>query len=160
MNNPQLTKRRWDPWPVSIIALFALAIPGFAGFIIFCNRHPADLVADNYYDQEIRYQGQMERMQRARQSPVRASVTYEASTRAILIKIPSPDVGPITGKIQLYRPSSVGLDRELKLELDAAGVQRVDARALAAGLWQVRLSWTAQQQDYYIDQKLVVGGGA
>ncbi len=153
--------RRWDPWPVSIIAFFGIAIPGFAAFIVFCNQHPADLVAENYYDQEVRYQGQMERVQRAQQSPAPITVSYDRATQAIVIALPeSLQASGVSGTIHLYRPSSVKLDRELKLAPDSQGLQKIDARGLAPGLWSVRLSWTAQNQQYYKEQKLVIGGSA
>jgi hypothetical protein len=31
---------------------------------------------------------------------------------------------------------------------------------MAPGLWKVRVSWTVEKQDYYLDQKVVVGGKA
>jgi hypothetical protein len=51
----------------------------------------------------------------------------------------------------------VNLDREIKLELDAKGVQAIDASSLLPGLWKVRVSWTADQKDYFTDQKVVIG---
>jgi len=151
------SKPRWDPWPVSIVAFFTIAISGSTAFIVFCNRHPSELVADNYYDQEVRYQGQMERRQRAQQSPDPARISYDSSAATILIALPAhTKTEQVTGKIQLYRPSSARLDQVVKLEPDANGIQRIDARDLAPGLWQVRLSWTAQRQDYYLDQRIVI----
>ena len=63
----------------------------------------------------------------------------------------------MTGRIELYRPSAAGMDRAVKLEPDANGVQRLDATGLAPGLWKVRVSWTLENQDYFLDQKVVVG---
>lgn len=152
-------KRRWDPWPVSIIAFFSVAICGFAAFIVFCNRHPADLVAENYYEQELRYQGQMERVQRARDSAA-ARVSYDAAAEVITVALAANGGGaPVAGRIQLYRPSSVKLDRELRLAPDANGVQKVDARTLERGLWAVRVSWTAASREYFVEEKIMVRGG-
>jgi hypothetical protein len=148
----------WDLWPVSIIAFFALAILGCAGFIAFCACHPADLVAPDYYEQEVRYQGQIDRIQHAQQRAQLASVTYDPATKLITISVPPNQAQPnASGTIQLYRPSAANLDQHLKLEPNARGIQTIDARALLPGLWKVRLSWTADQQDYFIDQELVIG---
>ena len=61
--------------------------------------------------------------------------------------------------MQLYRPSAAGLDRELKLELDATGSQSLDAAALEPGLWKVRIHWTSHQQEYFADKSVVVKRG-
>jgi hypothetical protein len=156
MEEPQ-TRQSWNPWPTSIIAFFTVAIIGCGTFIAFCSRHPADLVAADYYEQEIRYQGQIDRLQHATQAAHAATVTYHAKTRLISIALPNYSHRKPSGSIQLYRPSTTNLDRQLKLEPDEQGVQTIDASSLLPGLWKVRVSWTADQKGYYLDQTIVVG---
>ncbi len=149
---------RWHVWPVSITAFFAIAISGCAVFVIFCNRHPADLVAADYYEQEMRYQGQIDRVQRTAARSMTATVAYEQSSGLILIALPQGDAAAsVKGSIQLYRPSALNLDREFKLEPDGNGRQKLDTAGLAPGLWRVRVSWTSQNQDFYTEQKIVIG---
>ena len=151
--SPESPKRRWNPWPVCIAAYFAVGFIGCGVFIVFCNRHPADLVAADYYEKEVHYQSQMENMHRAEA----ASVAFDADRQVIRISLSrEPLSAPVTGSIQLYRPSATGLDRQLKVETDARGELVVDARDLATGLWKVRVSWTADQRDYFIDRKVDV----
>ena len=148
---------RWNPWPVCIIAWFTLAILGCAAFIFFCNRHPADLVAPDYYEQEVRYQGQIERIQRARQRARLASVTYDAGQKLIRVALPPGQaLGRASGSIQLYRPSAMDQDRQFELQPGRDGVQNLDAAHLRPGLWEVRVSWTVGGQDYFIDQRVVI----
>jgi nitrogen fixation protein FixH len=150
--------RRWNPWPAALISFFAVAILGCAGFVVFCSRHPADLVAADYYEQEMRYQGQIENLQRARLQAPLAGVTYDGAEHSILIRLPSDGAAADRmGSVQLYRPSSAGLDRNLKLATDANGLQRIDAAGLAPGLWRVRVTWSAGRQDFYLDQNIVIG---
>ena len=154
---PNLSSR-WNPWPISIIAFFTVAIIGCGTFIAFCSRHPADLVATDYYEQEIRYQGQIDRLQRATQPAHAATVTYDAKTGLISIGLPpSHSQRKAAGSVQLYRPSTTNLDRQLKLAPDEHGVQTIDASSLLPGLWKVRVSWTVDQQEFYLDQRIVVG---
>ena len=47
-------KSRFNPWPVTIIVFFSVAICAAVGFVIFCTRQKVDLVAADYYDQEVR----------------------------------------------------------------------------------------------------------
>ena len=155
------SRASFNPWPVSIIAFFTVAILGCASFVVFCSRHPADLVTADYYEQEIRYQSRIDDVQRARQRALATKVTYDFKTHLISITLPRLDAkSRAVGKVQLYRPSSVKLDREVPLEPRADGVQTIDARDLLPGLWKVRVSWTVDHQDYYVDQKLVVGSNS
>jgi hypothetical protein len=156
MTNTSLP-RRWDPWPVSIIAFFIIAIIGCVTFVVFCARHSAELVAADYYDQEVRYQGQMDRVQRTGQRGQVASVTYDATRKRIAISLPGAGSREAaTGSVQLYRPSAASLDQQFKLEPGPNGVQTLDAAGLEPGLWKVRVSWTIDHLDYFIDEKLVI----
>ena len=148
---------RFNPWPVSIIAFFSIAIIGCATFITFCSRHPADLISPNYYEEEVRYQGQIDRVQRTQETAPLASVTYDSSAKRITIAVPpSMVVAKAEGQIQLYRPSEMNLDKKLKLELSPNGTQTIDAASLLPGLWKVRVSWTVDNRQFFLDQKLVV----
>ena len=78
--------------------------------------------------------------------------------KCITVSLPAEQAGrTINGRIELYRPSAAGMDREVKLEPDAKGVQRLDAAGLVPGLWKVRVSWTCDHQDYFLDEKVIVG---
>jgi len=158
MHEQPTTPRSWNPWPISIIAFFTVAIIGCGTFIAFCSRHPADLVAADYYEQEVRYQGQIDRLRHAQQPTGPATVTYDAKARLISIALP-PNYSrrKPSGSIQLYRPSATNQDRQLKLAPDEHGVQTIDASSLLPGLWKVRVSWTADETEFFVDQKIVIG---
>jgi len=62
----------------------------------------------------------------------------------------------LSGTIEFYRPSSAALDQEISFAPQADGKQAVDVAKLAAGLWQVRLKWSAGGQQYYLEQKITL----
>ena len=157
MTSTPTARSRLNPWPVCIIAFFTVAIVGCAVFIVFCSRHPADLVAADYYEQEVKYQGQMDRIQRAQARAEQASVKYDSDEERIVIALPpNHSVANASGEIHLYRPSATDRDQRLRLEPDARGQQTIDARNLLRGLWRVRVSWTVEKQDYFVDQEIKV----
>lgn len=157
MNNAPKIRIPWNPWPVSIIAFFVVAIIACGTFVAFCSRHPADLVAADYYEQEVRYQGQIDRLQHAQQRAQLAHVDYQPAEKMINVSLPPNQSGSeVSGEVVLYRPSALNQDRKLKLAPDMHNVQHIDASALLPGLWKVRVSWTVDNQDYYLDQKVLV----
>ena len=144
-------------WPIGIIVVCALFVAGTATLIVVACSQNTDLVSPDYYEQELRFQGQIDRIQRTRSSAAQASVAYDAAAQSITVSLPPNQVRPpVTGRIELYRPSAAGLDRAVNLEPDACGIQRLDATSLAPGLWKVRVSWTAEKESYYLEQKVVV----
>jgi len=151
------TLPRWNPWPVSIIAFFTVAILGCGTFIAFCSRRPADLISPNYYEEEVDYQAQIDRLKFTQQQAPQASVSYNAMTKQILLRLGSQQsAAKISGRILLYRPSAQNLDRQLALTPNAHGVQFLDAASLAPGLWKVQVSWTVNERQYFMDQQIVL----
>lgn len=154
----EIKKPSFNPWPVSIITFFTLAVCGVVTFVTYCSRHRVDLVAADYYEQEIRYQDQLDRANRATSLQAPAKVDYNSNSRLITVSMPADHLQPsLKGWIQLYRPSAASLDQKLPLAIDVAGKQFIDGATLSEGLWHVRVSWNLNGADYYFDQKLVIG---
>jgi nitrogen fixation protein FixH len=148
-------KPGWNAWPVAIMVFFAVAIAACAAFVAFCVRNPSDLVAEDYYEQELRYGKQMERIQRANEAGRPASVVYDAGSRLIVISLPADAAaGGATGEVRLYRPSAAALDRHLKLDLKANSTQEIDAAGLQPGLWRVKISWNAGGREYFLEKSV------
>jgi nitrogen fixation protein FixH len=144
-------------WPFAIIGAFALFISGTVCLIVLACTHGSDLVSANYYEQELKFQEHIDRVHRTEVMAASAKVAYNADNATITLSLPTPQIaGATAGHIQLYRPSSVGLDRDVKLNVDRSGIQSVDASGLEPGLWRVRVSWTAEEREYYTEQQLVV----
>jgi nitrogen fixation protein FixH len=145
-------------WPLGILLAFVLFILGTAGLIVLAASQRSDLVSDNYYEQEMKYQTRIDSLDRARKLGSSASVSYDANGRRIMISLPAEHAGRrVTGQVQLYRPSAAGCDRQFRLEPDDNGAQSLDAAALATGLWKVCVAWRMEGQDYFLEQKIVVG---
>jgi nitrogen fixation protein FixH len=150
------TKSARSLWPVSIIGFFVVAIAFLATFIAWASRQREDLVADNYYDDEVRYQQRLDDLNRTLPLQSQIGVVYELTSQNIVITLPAAHAPVASGRIHLYRPSDELLDRGLPLALTVGGEQRLDARTLPKGLWKVRVEWTANGQRYFFDQSIVV----
>lgn len=158
MNAPlasNMKKTERSLWPAAIVAFFAVAIVGCVSFVVFCNLHPADLVSANYYEQEMRFQSQLDRMQRGLDMGPLASISYESGRRLLVISLP-PDhaASQLAGSVQLYRPSSSKLDRNFPLLVSSAGTQEIDAAELAPGLWKVKVTWSADGREFFITRQI------
>lgn len=150
--------RNLHPWPASIVAFFIVFISGIITFTLFASRQRMDLVRPDYYEEELRFQQQFDRVARTAAVRSQVSVAYDLAQRSITVKLPPGHAGPmLSGRIQLYRPSDARLDRSVPLQADARGWQSLDARALVPGLWKIRVSWRLDGREYYYDQSVVVG---
>jgi nitrogen fixation protein FixH len=147
-------------WPLGIILTFVLFISGTISLVVMACSQKVDLVSADYYEQEIKFQNHIDQLDRTRHLGRDGTVAYDSAARRIRIALPTEaSARAIAGRIQLYRPSAAGLDRLLKLEPDAQGIQFLDATNLQRGLWKVRVSWKVKDQEYFLDQTITVGAG-
>lgn len=156
-NNPIMKPTR-NFWPLGVTLAFLVFATGTTTLVVIACAHKTDLVTPDYYEQEIKFQGRLDQLNRTAQLSERVNISYDKATRRITIALPVEHASlETTGQIQLYRPSATGLDRELKLELDAGGAQSVDASSLLPGLWKIRVQWTVSDRNYFTDQSVFVG---
>ncbi|MGZ8939585.1 MAG: FixH family protein, partial [Limisphaerales bacterium] len=74
-------------WPHAIIAYFVIFITGVATWVTFAMRHNDQLVRTDYYEHEIKYQNQIDRL--ARTAAGVAVIQYDRNIQAILVGLPT-----------------------------------------------------------------------
>lgn len=154
MNSPAPIRR--NPWPVAIVGFFIVFAIFLTSFIVWAVGQKQDLVTENYYEREVRFQEQLDRQQRTQALARETAVQFNAATRTILVTLPDAQAREANGQIHFYRPANARLDQTLPLSTDPTGRQAVDARSLAAGLWKVRVEWSVGGKDFYFDQQVIV----
>lgn len=143
-------------WPISITAFFIVLITCIVSFVAFAMRQREDLVSSDYYERAVRYEKQLDALNRSQEFSSKTVVTFDSAKQSIVIALPEAQHAGAVGNVQLYRPSDSRLDRELPMQLDATGGQQLDAKNLSDGLWRVRVKWKQNGQDYYLDQPVIV----
>src|ERR1035438_2491522 len=90
-------------WPVGIIVTFALFFAGTVGLVVMACTQKVDLVSADYYEQELKFQGQIDRVERTRHAATQATVAYDAALRCIAISLPADQAQhKVWGSVQLY----------------------------------------------------------
>lgn len=154
MNSPAPSRR--SPWPAAIIGFFIVFAIFLTSFIVWAVGQKQDLVTENYYEREVRFQEQLDRQHRTQALARETTVQFNQATRTILIALPAAQATEARGQIRFYRPANARLDQTFPLSTDPTGRQALDARTLAAGLWKVRVEWSAGGKDFYFDQPVIV----
>lgn len=144
-------------WPLGVTLTLLLFFLGTVGLIIMACLQRSDLVTTNYYEDEIRFQKQIDRVQRTQLLETKASAIYDSATQRITVSVPLNRPGEnVKGQIQLYRPSNASLDENYAFKPDAGGTQTIDVSRLPEGLWRLKISWNTAGEDYYLDQRIVL----
>jgi nitrogen fixation protein FixH len=135
-------------WGKKVAALYIGFVLIVIGMVIFAMTKSTELVSRNYYEKEIKYQDQIDKVKRT--SGLGEQVKIENTGIFLLIKFPATyNLKDIKGNILFYRPSDEGRDFKLKLEIDESGLQKVITNKFAKGMWKVQINWEMNGNEYY-----------
>lgn len=131
-----------------------LAFLGFAlliGTLVYKATHTRfDLVSEKYYEDEIRYQEQINDAHNAANHP---AVNISQDGQYVTLQL--PDTAAITGQAWFYYPTDARQDQHIAL-VTQQGLQRIDKTQLPKGRCLVKLHWTARAVRYYTEQEMQI----
>ncbi|MCE1190132.1 MAG: FixH family protein [Ignavibacteria bacterium] len=137
---------KWN-WGKSIALMIALFMVIWGGLLIFAFNQKVELVTPNYYEQELKYQQEIDRQKNTMHLQTEPSFSYE--NKALHISFPIKEVGnSISGSVIFYRPSDSGKDRTYKIAIDTSGLQHIPTTGLLPGLWKVKVNWQDGKQQF------------
>lgn len=108
-----------------------------------------ELVTENYYEEEIKYQQQIDK-ELSTLALNREVLRFDGPSKALILDLP---VGA-KGTLNLFRPSDIELDRELPVDIQEVGEKTVYLGDLKAGYWKIQLSWEEDGRAYYQEKKI------
>jgi hypothetical protein len=135
-------------WGLRILILYG-AFMALILFMVFRTMNESvDLVSENYYQDELKFQGQIDRENQS--AALSQSPLANVSEKEVEVKFPgSISKEKISGTIKFYRPSDSSRDFSTALQLDSAGTQHISAEKLEKGIYQIQLTWTSAGKNFY-----------
>jgi hypothetical protein len=107
------------------------------------------LVTQNYYEEEIKYQDQIDKMINASHLDHEVLV-YDNQLKTVDLHLP---VGA-KGMLHLFRPSDARLDQKISFDITDQAVNSVNVKDLKPGYWRVKLTWSENGVGYYKEEKI------
>jgi len=142
---------KWN-WGASVAATYIVFAAATSGFVAFAMTRPVSLVRADYYAESLREDHQIAARTNARRLGAAVSVVVESDG----VHVTLPAGAAPRGSITLYRASNPAADRTFALSPDTRGMQLLRVNQLERGHWIVKLEWTADGRDYYVEQPIVL----
>lgn len=142
-------------WGKSIVLAFIL----FAGLIItmvsISMQHDVNLVADNYYEEELAYEDQMNRIRNYENLKDKPSISRKSDQ--IILTFPGNIADQMEqGEIHFFRPSDHKIDKKIKIKLNQNHQQTFPVSSFGKGLWKTKLNWNSKEKEYFFEEKIVL----
>jgi hypothetical protein len=131
-------------WGIAIVyGLFLILVIGSA---IFTANLDYFLVSDNYYQEGIDFQDQIEKKLRTSHLLESVNWQYDSNSQNVIFKYPQ---NLSSGKIVFYRPSNSNFDKYVKIENDDNNQQVINIRNWQKGFWKIKVDWQTNDEMYY-----------
>ena len=142
-------------WGTSIVIAFGLFMAFILFFVFKVQSNPKydnELVVEEYYKHDARFQEEMQKIQSAEDLAIKPKI--EAFEKGIKITFPS-EFNPknIKGKVSLYRPSNQKLDFEIPISLSDATLL-IPEKKLVGGRWDITLNWSYEGKEFQFKEVL------
>lgn len=134
------------------ITIFMIAFIAFiASMVYYAFTKNADLVRDDYYENELLYDQQKEEQKNYASLSEKISINKEE--RGIVFYFPK-NTNDYKGKINFYRPDQKKFDREFDLEVDKNYEQVLEYKNFKEGYYDVYIEYTSQGKGYLFQDKI------
>jgi hypothetical protein len=141
-------------WGAGITALYLSFVAGILVLVLMSVNQKIDLVTDQYYEEETKFQEKLNKTKRAKalQEPLQWEVNQEGLT------VVYPESGKnIIGKINLYCPSNEQNDRSFDIQ-NQDNKQFIPAAKIPNGRYRLQIDWKNGTDTYWNEDVIVMGG--
>lgn len=135
-------------WGNKIAIVFTLFVVLVITMVTISFNQDVNLVAENYYEEEIAYQGHMKKVENA----LGWEKSIKVEQREDMVYLYFEDADDVKGEITFFRPSDAKLDFKVNLQEE----NYVPVEKLQAGVWQVDISWENEGVAYHKEERIFI----
>lgn len=132
-------------WGKGIFIFYSLFVIAILWVVVFSFSVDVNLVSNDYYQQEIAYESQIERIKNTDTLAEKPTIVLKSN----FVELTFPANLKPKGTILFFRPSDSSQDRRIAIALGANGKQQVDFSTQEGGKWIAKLTWSQDEKEYY-----------
>ncbi|KAB2909544.1 MAG: FixH family protein [Ignavibacteriales bacterium] len=145
-----MSKFHWGHGIAIFLVLFTILT---ISVVVFAFSQKVDLVTDNYYEKELKYEDEIAGLKRGLE--YKDSLIITLVKNDLKISYPFAFYGiKASGKIHLYKPDRRVLDQEIAVNYDQAGNQIIDMTNQGRGVWKVTIDLNDGKEDYLFQKRI------
>lgn len=139
-------------WGHGLMILFGAFVLLMVSLVVICFRQDdIHLVTQNYYQEEIKYQQQIDRFSNAKDLDY-DPLTYEAGDKTVNLLLPEG----AEGTLHLFRPSDARLDQRFAVKMQKTNLLSINLGHLQSGYWKMKLTWKEGGNEYYLEEQITI----
>jgi hypothetical protein len=142
-------------WGNKILLVIIVFISGMLYLVYRTTQTNFELVEQDYYKQELRYQDIIDGAKSA--NALGSSIELKQTDAGIVLALPAEMKNRIvTGTVWFYCAYNSAKDKKFTLKPTVEGLQIFSRQEIEPGTYTVRTNWKESGTNYYIEKKLTV----
>lgn len=142
-------------WAFYVAAFYIFFVICLVAFVFWTTFHNEELVDKNYYDLELKYQEQIDRVERTHN--LKEQIKFVSTNNVIMLSFPKIDnFNNMNGSIHFFRPSNSKLDFKSKFQLDSSYTLVYSTDKMERGLWKIKVNWFISDSSYYNEETVLL----
>lgn len=139
-------------WGYKILIVYLAFVAGILFLVFKASGEKYDMVTENYYEQELKYQEVID--QKERVSKLSSLPVINHTSGQLTIEFPAELNGKeLKGQCYLYRPSDETKDIRQDFHI-RNGRYEMLLPAQAYGMYDLKLSWEMEGRQYFYEKKI------
>lgn len=141
-------------WKALIVAVYVSFISMILLLVGMSVGQKIDLVTDHYYEEELKFQGKIDKMQRS--AALAKPLSWQITESGLHVHYPVNFAdSSITGQISMYCPSDNRNDRHFKISTKN-NAQIVALSQIPAGRYKIQIDWKSGSETYWNEGVVVI----
>jgi hypothetical protein len=134
-----------------VYSIFAI---GMVSMLVMSMQFDHELVTEDYYENELNYQGRIDAFHNMETAPFKVSITQNAGSIYVAFDGLSANQQAV-GSLSLYKPDRSDQDEEYVLLLDENKKMEIFPKA-TRGRIKVQLRFKVDNKDYFVQRDLLI----
>jgi hypothetical protein len=139
-------------WGYRIFFIYTVFVAGILFLVYKANQQKFDLVTEDYYGEELKYQNVIN--EKSNVSQLSSSPVITHSVDKVNITLPAEfSNSAISGEVYLYRPSDASKDTRQSFSVNG-NIISIPLPSSLSGAYELKLSWKAGGKSFFNEQKI------
>jgi len=142
-------------WGQKLIMVFIVFAIGMTYLVYRCMHVNTDLVTNEYYKDELKYQDVIDGTKMANALTGKIQLTQDE--KAITVQLPIEMKNKnVSGDIWFYCAADVKKDRHISIETNSEATQQINKAKLLPGIYTIKFDWSSQNKHYHAEQPFTI----
>jgi hypothetical protein len=140
-------------WGTKIAVFYITFVVFTLGMVFMAFNQDFDLVTEDYYAQEIKYQQKINDSERAQNLEESLQINITGSQLNIIL--PNEEAEITSGTITCFRPSDESKDFDVNV-ISNQKTQVIQLNKFIKGKYVLKMDWVAADQTYYEERTIII----